>query len=259
MKNQKLFLLILLFSANHFFAFSRCPQEPQIELEIPQCEPEYGQGWSFDIGGQYTWMSFSTPPTFSGSTGGVMGKLTYQKPWEFFGQARTIYNIGPLSSSLNDSSFSEWYSEFVGGYCFYVLEGLTITPYAGLGLDFIWDHRSAYDSISSIQLKYNIYYALAGFDTHYMWCDWMFGLQVDCLPTFNQYLKVSTLTGAAWTLENRVGAAARLPIAYRYARDFWLELTPYYRFFPIGSSDPLRLPERNLNQWGAFVTFRFFL
>jgi hypothetical protein len=205
-------------------------------------------------------MSFTTPPTYTGSTGGVLAKLTYQRADEFFGQARSFYNLGPLSSSLNTSAFSEWYSEFIGGYCFSsTCRNWLLTPYAGLGLDFLHDNHSAYASISAIELRYNIYYAVAGLDIRYSWKDWMFGVQGDCLPIFNQFLKVKTLPEAAWILKNRVGGAVRLPLAYRYARNFWVELTPYYRFLPIGASNTLGLPERNLSQWGAFLSFRFFL
>ena len=220
---------------------------------------EKPQGWSVDLGGTYTWMSFSTPPTFSGSTGGFLGKLSYQLPDAFFGQARSYYNIGPLSSSVNRTSFWEWHTEFAGGYCFSLLKNWTLSPYAGIGFDFLSDHHTGYSTLSPIHLKYTLYYALAGVETHYLWQDWMVGLQVDCFPTFNQYLRIGGLSQAAWTLDNRTGASVQIPIAYRYARNYWLELTPYYRFLPIGNSEVLGLPERNLNQWGAFLIFRFFL
>ncbi len=246
------FLSLFLFSASAIFAAPKDKKEPQRNTNQPQ-------GWSLDIGGAYTWMSFSTPPTYSGSTGGILGKLSYQLPNAFFGQARSYYNLGPLSSSLNKTAFHEWYTEFVGGYCFRALKNWTITPYAGIGFDFLSDHHSSYSSISSIKLKYAIYYALAGLETHYTWQDWMLGMQVDCFPTFNQYLRIKGLSEAAWVLKNRTGVTVKLPVAYRYAMNFWLEFAPYYRFLPIGASDVLDLPKRNLNQWGAFVTFRFFL
>ncbi|MDE3055627.1 MAG: hypothetical protein KGI80_02895 [Verrucomicrobiota bacterium] len=204
-------------------------------------------------------MTFSTPPTYSGSTGGVLGKITYQMPDAFFGQARSFYNIGPLSSSINETSFQESYSEFVGGYCISALKNWTITPYAGLGLDFLFDDHTGYDSISPIDLQYTIYYAVAGFKTHYAWQNWMLGLQLDCLPTFNQYLKIEGLSGAAWTLKNRTGVEVQLPFAYRYAMNYWLEVAPYFRFLPIGKSSTLGLSARDLNEWGAFVSLRFFL
>ncbi len=133
----------------------------------------------------YTWMSFSTPPTYSGSTGGVLGKVSYQVPDSFFGQARSFYNIGPLSSSINKTSFQESYSEFVGGYCITALKNWTITPYAGLGFDFLFDDHTGYASISPIDLNYTIYYAIAGLETHYTWQDWMLGLQAR-LPSYFQ-------------------------------------------------------------------------
>ena len=235
--------------------FSDCGVKPG-DVKPGDVKPE---GWSLDVGGAYTWISFSTPPTYSGNTGGVQGKLTYQRSNAFFGQARSFYNLGPLSKSLNSTRYYEWYSEFIGGYCFRALKNWTITPYVGLGLDFLHDDHSAYASVAPTYLRYNIYYAVAGLDTRYTWPDWMLGLQVDCLPTFDQYLRVVGLTESAWTLSNRVGAAARIPVAYRYAKNFWVELAPYFRFLPLGSSDVLSLPERNLRQWGSFVTFRFFL
>jgi hypothetical protein len=247
------FLPILLLTAS-----IACADKPA-RKQTPQLAPPKPQGWSIDLGGIYTWMSFSTPPTYSGSTGGVLGKLTYEKPDAFFGQARSIYNLGPLSSSKNQAKFHEWYTEFVGGYCFSPDHHWMITPYAGLGLDFLSDHHTGYSSISPIHLKYTLYYALAGLKTHYTWQDWMMGLQLDCLLTFNQYLRITSLSHAAWVLKNRTGAEVQLPVAYRYAKNFWLEFAPYYRFLPIGASHTLDLPTRNLNQWGAFVAFRFFL
>ena len=92
-KNYKRAVLLSILS----FAGSASAQEPSEQLAKPE-------GWSLDVGGTYTWMSFTTPPTYSGSTGGIQGKITYQKPWAFFGQARSFYNLGTLSSSLNNGS-----------------------------------------------------------------------------------------------------------------------------------------------------------
>ena len=229
------------------------------ESKVPQITAQ--RALSLDLGGQYTWMAFTTSPTYSGSTGGVIGKLTYELPWAFFGQARTVYNLGPLESSLNSTRFNEWYFELVGGYSFPIWKKWTFTPYVGVGFDFLNDNQSAYDSISAIQLRYQTYYALIGFDTHYTWKYWKLGTQFDCFPVFNQYLKVKTLSEAAWTLNNRVGFDARLPISWKIPvnTEIWLELSPYYRWLPIGDSDVLGLPHRNMNQWGAFLTFRFFM
>lgn len=253
MNHWRQFLSLFLFSASAIFA-----DTPE-NKETPERKTYKPEGWSLDVGGGYTWMSFSTPPTYSGSAGGVLGKLTYQKPNAFFGQARSVYNLGCLSSSLNRAKVHEWYLEFVGGYCFSALKNWTITPYAGIGLDFLSDRHTGYAHTAPIHLKYTIYYAIAGLETHYTWRNWMLGLQVDCLPTFNQYLRITSLSQAAWILKNRTGAAVHLPVAYRYVKNFWLELAPYYRFLPVGASHTLNLPKRNLNEWGAFLTFRFFL
>jgi membrane-associated PAP2 superfamily phosphatase len=88
-----------------------------------------------------------------------------------------------------------------------------ITLYAGLGLDFLSDHHTGYSSIDPIHLKYTLYYALAGLKAHYAWQNWMLGFQIDCLPTFNQYLRIDSLSGEAWVLKNRTGAAVQIPVA----------------------------------------------
>ena len=192
---KRAFLLFILSFASNIFAEETTNEASVKRASYPVCQKP--QGWSLDLGGTYTWMSFTTPPTYSGSTGGVQGKVTYQKPWAFFGQARSFYNLGTLSSSLNHTNLNEWYMEFVGGYCFSALKNWSITPYAGLGIDFLHDYHHGYSSIDPIKLRYNIYYAVAGLDTHYTWRDWMLGLQVDCLPSFNQYLNIKSLPEAA--------------------------------------------------------------
>jgi ankyrin repeat protein len=230
------------------------------ELDSKRDHNRYSpEGWSFDIGGQYTWMSFLTPPTYKGSSGGGEGKITYQEPKDFFGQLRSVYNKAPsLSSPFNSLTVSEWYSEFVGGYSFSASDHWSITPYAGIGFDFLNDYHTNLCYIPEIQVKYRIFYALIGLETHYTWKNWMVGLQVDCFPTFNQYLKIIGLPGAAWTLQQRVGFDVRVPATYRLTKNIWLEFAPYYRLLPIGASHVLGLPKRNLNQWGAFLALRFF-
>src|SRR5690242_6097916 len=163
MRKSQQFLSLLLFLTSTLCAESPSKQNPPTVYKP--------QGWSFDIGGAYTWMSFSSPPTFSGSTGGVLGKISYQVPDVFFGQARSYYNLGRLSSSKNHAHFQESYSELVGGSCISAVKNWTITPYAGLGFDFLFDDHTKYKSIAAIDLKYTIYYAVAGFETHYAWTD----------------------------------------------------------------------------------------
>lgn len=254
---MKIFSALLLFFMSSLSAATKSPQRCPQPVE---CKKSYDpKGWSFDLGGQYTWMHFTTPPTYTGSTGGALGKVTYQNPWNLFGQFRTVYNTGRLSSSVNDSKDYEWYNEGVIGYCFPLCCHWTLTPYAGVGLDCLQDNHTSYGSTSAIQLKYRIYYAMAGIDTRYSWEKWYLGLQVDCMPTFSQYLSIGGLPGSAWTLTQKVSWAARLPVGCKLADKIWLELTPYYRLLKIGSSNVLALPKRDLTEWGGFVSFRFYL
>ena len=103
-------LLVILFLTNGVFAYEKPDYVASETLQKNDCI-ENPEGWSFDLGGTYTWMSFTTPPTYSGSTGGILGKVTYQQPWAFFGQARSFYNLGTLSSSLNSTNLYEWTME----------------------------------------------------------------------------------------------------------------------------------------------------
>lgn len=247
------------FADNDSIATRSKAEKPRSQKCNQMDEQEDPQGWSIDLGGQYTWMSFTTPPTFKGSTGGAVGKLTYQTPDAFFGQLRSIYNIGSLSSGSQKSRDSEWYTEFVGGYCFTVMPHGTITPYVGMGLDFLHDNKKSHGTIAAIKLDYSIYYALAGLDFQYYWRSFSVGAKVECLPTFNQYLSIKGLKGASWKMKNRVGWDVQVPVGFKIAKDIWLEMTPYYRQLPIGASHVLKLPHRNLNEVGVFVAFRFFI
>ncbi len=259
MQNWKLLIPVLVCVSGNIFAYGN--RKSPFAVEHPPSPPPVNciapHGWSFDIGGQYTWMALTTPPTFQGSTGGATGKITYQLPQQFFGQLRSIYNVGSLSSSSTDSSDNEWYSEFVAGYCFKGSVNWTMTPYLGIGLDFLNAHQKAYSTVSAIHLHYRTYYALFGLDFRYAWTAWYVGLQVEALPVFHQYLSIGGLSGAAWKMTSRVGVDVQMPIGFKLSKKIFLELAPYYRFLPIGASNVLGLPHRNLNQWGAFLTFRF--
>jgi hypothetical protein len=223
-------------------------------------------GWSIDLGGDYTWENFtiSPNPSYSGNTGGVIGRITYQAPWDFFGQARTVYNLGPLSSKGDgSSSFHEWYMELVGGWCFPLLYDWSFTPYVGLGIDYLHNHLDAGPTNAALKLNYQSYYAIAGFDTHYAWKNIMVGFQFDCFPIFTQGVETSSID-ALWLTSSRVGFDGRLPISFRvpsnqWTRDIWLEISPYYRFMPIGHASAIGLSHRNLDEWGAFITLRFMI
>ncbi len=252
---KKIFLSASLLLSLYAFADSSM-ESPEPAQPKPCLNPH---GWSFDIGGLYTWMSFTTPPTFKGSTGGVIGKVTYQEPKSFYGQLRSIYNSGSLSSSQANSNDNEWYTEFVAGYTFCALPSWTITPYAGVGLDYLNDDKKAYSTVAAINLHYRTNYSIFGFDTQYSWSCYYLGVQAECLPVFNQYLSIGGLSGASWKMDSKVGMAVRIPIGFKFSNHIWLELAPYYRLLPIGKSSVLSLPSRSLNQWGGAFALRFFI
>lgn len=220
------------------------------------------QGWSFDVGGQYTWMLFTSPglPNFSGHTGGAHGSITYQKRDNVFAKVRTFWNRGHLEATGRTSDENEIYVDLLAGYTFSSFcDRWLITPYLGMGVDLLDDDKSATSLVTSLDLRYRIHYAIAGLDLRYLSRNWVFGVVCDCFPTFDQYLKIVGLAGAAWTLGKRIGVNAHLPIDYRFSDWLWLEVAPYYRYLPIGKSSVLGLPKRDLHEVGAFVSFRFFV
>jgi hypothetical protein len=258
-----IFALLLLLSKTSYAVDHSCALESQANQAC--CEVVAAQGWSLDLGGQYTWMSLTTPPTFDGNTGGAHVRLTYQNENSIFGQIRSFYNIGSFQSGAFSSKETESYTELLGGYCFRLSSAgrpylWSVTPYGGVGLDFLNDHKLASGSFTTIKLKYQIYYALGGLDIHYIAKNWSLGAQVDCFTSFAQYLAIKGLAGTSYRMSQRLGYTVRIPIAYRLMRNIWLEATPYYRLLPIGSSRVLyNAVSRDLEQWGVFATLRFFL
>ncbi len=213
-------------------------------------------GFSIGIGGDYTWMSLSTPPTYSGSTGGVVGDFSYQSPDTIFGKFKSVFNTGSLKDSGAKSSDAELYFEGAIGYTLSAYANFHFIPFLGLGGEYLWDDKKNHDNFTSIDLKYRMLYILTGFKFAYLQNCWSIGLEAQCLPIFNQTLHIGGLTGARWELTNRVGAAVFFPLGVKLMNMLWMEFSPYYRFLPIGSSSVLELPSRNLNQWGLIVQFR---
>ena len=218
--------------------------------DLFSCGPAYyKEGWSFDIGGQFTWVALSSlnlsgGRAFSENTtglgGGFTGKVSYQQPHEVFAQLRGTYN----SVNMNEGNrIQEAYAELVAGYCLLANPFLTLTPYAGIG----------YDKLTA-NYSYKTYYGIVGLDTHYAWAKWKVGTQFDFYFPFQQQVNIA---GANTSLAKEAGCAARLPIAHRLSKYIWLELAPYYRFFVFGSS--AQLQEEVLNEVGAFLTLRIFM
>ena len=231
----------------------------------------YPEGWSFDVGGQFTWMelppfNFLGNSAYSGNEigwgGGFTGKITYQQPQEVFAQLRATYNS--MDTNINNK-IDEAYAELVAGYCFSMAPCLSLTPYMGVGCDNLQDSNTAYFTedpvyivLSDQKPSYQTYYGVIGFDTHYAWEKCKLGAQFDFYFPFQQQLD---LVRYNCSLDKNVGFATRLPIARRLTQHIWLELTPYYRFFVLGSGlkGTYALDRRNMNQAGAFLTLKVFL
>lgn len=225
----------------------------------------YGpQGWIFDLGGQYTWVDIVAADDFDnqGSTGGITAKITYQRPKSFYGQLRSILNMGQTDGGLvgffsnDEQTYTEWYAEYVSGYCFGIKQHWMITPYGGIGVDAL-NQRLRSDSALGMNLYYQTYYLLFGCEFRYAMEKWYFSLQADGLPIAEQYLTLGDSNSTTYKLKQSIGTSVRLSAARQLGKHFWLELTPYYRYFPIGKNDSQSMDKQNLNQVGFFLTLRY--
>lgn len=258
-KKLKCLAPLLMLAVTHAFAQESVAADAH-GYSTPSFEnKEYPRGWSIDVGANYTWSSFTTPPTYTGNTGGIQAKATYEEPSHIFSQFRALYNLGHLGSQQNSCKEYQWRGEVVGGYCFSIASDWTVTPYGGIGVDLLTDDHSAYASVSSIQLSYETFYGIIGLNSRYTQNRWSFATQIECLPVLRQALSIKDVAGASWGLKRRVGLSVELPIGYNAKEDIWIEVSPFYRWMPVGVSDTLALPQRDLRQAGAVISVRFFL
>lgn len=218
-------------------------------------------GWGFDVGGQYTWMSLD--PDLNGSTGGATVKITYQKPKFVYGQMRTVFNAGTINGEafIADvkSNDNEYYLEFVGGYTFSAGNHCLLTPYGGLGMDFLNNRNKFVFNFPDLNLNFQSYYAIFGLEFRYSLQKWYFSIQAEGLPIYQQYVTLSGTNGFSWKLNSNVGTAVRLSFARELGKHFWLELTPYYKYFPIGDNHLFGSADLRWNQVGAVLTLRYFI
>lgn len=250
-------LIVLSFTclAYNFALFANLATDSIVETPFES----YPQGWFVDLSGNYGLTSLTTPPTYSGSTTGFATKITHEKSDCLFNQLRIHYDVDRLKSSQNSVKTHDWRTEAVAGHSFSIKNRWSITPYLGVGIDWLKAEHSAYSSTPSIKLTYETQYALIGCKTSYKVQKWSFGSQIDLLPVLRQYLRVNSLSWSSWRLKQNVGVNVELPVGYLLKDNAYLEVTPYYRWFPIGSSSELGLPQRNLTRSGAFLTLRYFL
>ncbi len=121
----------------------------------------------------------------------------------------------------------------------------TLTPYAGIGYRIWW---RGVDALPDYIEKYTWYFASAGFN--YVWRTGRLTAGLDVAAHIPFDMKMTTNVAgmfdqADFDLKQRAGFGARLPFTYeigilRPAR-ILLFLTPYYQFWPVGGSGPVRL------------------
>ena len=125
----------------------------------------------------------------------------------------------------------------------------TLTPYIGIGYR-IWDRGT--DALPDYQEKYTWSYGSAGADYVLRLSRWTAGANAAVRVPFNMRLR-SNLAGkfdeATFYLKTRAGFSLELPVTYmfygyhdyRAGPSFFASFTPYYQYWAIGASDPVKL------------------
>lgn len=128
------------------------------------------------------------------------------------------------------------------GYKAFNFGTATLTPYVGIG--YRWWRRDDDSVPYGYAEKYTWYYGVAGLN--YVWRidRWTVGADASAHLPFNMELKTDYAgafsTEETLTLARIVGFSAELPFTYDVSgpkRGFFIFLTPYYQYWPIGASN----------------------
>jgi hypothetical protein len=117
----------------------------------------------------------------------------------------------------------------------------TFTPYAGIGY---WWWKRGEDMLPDYLEKYSWYYAVAGINCVWRLNRWSVGADVSAHLPFDMKMRTNTAgttNEAVFSLAKIVGYSVELPATYYISRPerkagFFIFLTPYYQYWPIGAS-----------------------
>jgi hypothetical protein len=216
--------------------------------------------------------------TESGWLPGIWGSYTYQQNSIFYTKISTQYAAGdltfdgstlsgtPVKYDTNPHRFIKL--EWVLGYPWAAGANVVITPYLGVGYRF-WQRGRAdtTSSFTSYQEDYSWGYFPAGIRVEY---DINSRLRVGVNAAMNYmfggnmkaYLsEVSSFSDMSFTLGNKIGWSAELPITYKFNLQWSLTVTPWYEYSAIGES-PINAfgfyePSSSTNQYGVNLSVNY--
>jgi len=219
--------------------------------------------FSFDFGFNYRYFDFKediNPPlksTESGWLPGVYFNFAFQKNKVFYTKVHLDYAAADIdydgtTQSGRPITFSDQRTrlfkfEWNVGYPIPIGNRFTVTPYVGYGFHFWQRGESRYISQVNayfIKEEYYWHYIPVGVTANYDISDrWSIGGTASANIMFNGKAKAYASEYAAglndpeFTLGNKVGFYAEIPVTFRFTKNWALVLTPWYEYSAFGQSD----------------------
>jgi hypothetical protein len=219
-----------------------------------------------------------TKSTESGWLPGLFGSYTYRRNSVFYTKISAQYAAGnltydgstlsgtPIKYDANPQRFIKLEWDF--GYPWAISPNLIITPYLGIGFRY-WERGKAETAsiYTSYREDYSWGYIPAGIRVDY---DINNHLRIGVNATVNYmfggnmkaYLsEVGNYPDMHFTLGDKIGWLAELPITYKFNRKWSLTATPWYEYSAIGES-PVNTfgfyePSSSTNQYGVNLSINY--
>ena len=249
----------------------------------------------FDFGFNYRYFDYKediNPPLKSTENGwlpGVYFNFAFQKKSIIYTKVHVDYAAADIdfdgtTQSGRPVSFSDQKTrlfkfEWDIGYPIPIGKSFTLTPYAGYGYRYWQRGDSRYIAqvnAYSIKEEYYWHYIPVGITANYDITDrWSIGGTASANIMFYGKMKahasevMAGVNDPDFTLGNKVGFYAELPVTFRFTKNWALVLAPWYEYSAFGQSDTVNLtyagtvigyayePASKTNQYGANLGANF--
>ncbi len=202
---------------------------------------------------------------FRGVTSGASALFDYRKAFDFYGGVAAEWMMGSIDARNSMSrSIHDFDSQIRIGYTLSIwrFPTLTLTPYSGMGFEYISQHLRSDPAISSLQYRYYHYYIPVGMIINFNVLEYFnFGIAGQWRPDINARLKTSLLNGLQFRLKRQAGYIVELPFQFlikcRNNMKGEISFIPYLKREVDGELNAqlpsrayLNLPEQSYKFWG---------
>lgn len=196
--------------------------------------------------------------------GTVLG-FTYRVPCGIYFNTEFDWLTGDLNrKNHRPSRYAHYYLGYGRvGYNWLVCNCLLVTPYVGLGYDYVDNHIRG----SDLTMRYRDYYGIAGGRIDFLMYDgFSIGIDGQWQPQLDSSVRLSNYKGIRFKLEHKSGYELQLPLCYRFCCDqLVLTISPYTRRYKDGRSHTfricddsrIRIPQQTHQNWGGKVNLGF--